>query len=130
MGNRRNRRSRHGGDPGAGIRALRLEQLFCEELNSILDGEIGDARLDGVCFTLVELARDGSRARIWYSMKTKSSPDAVRIARSELALEQAARFLRWRLCESLPLKRMPELRFRFDPAALGAVTRARAEMDD
>src|SRR5689334_3503013 len=68
MGNR-NRRTRHGTDPGAAIRALRLEQLFREELNSILDGELGDARFDGVRVTLVELARDGSRARIWYAMK-------------------------------------------------------------
>jgi ribosome-binding factor A len=126
MGNRHNRRSRHSGDPGVGIRALRLEQLFCEELNSILDGEIGDERLEGVCVTLVELARDGSRARIWYSTTTPSTLDAAGIASTEHALEHAAPFLRRRLCDSLPLKRMPELSFRFDPAALGAA----AKMDD
>ena len=130
MGNRQDRRSRHSDDPGAGIRALRLEQLFCEELNSILDGEIGDARLDDVRVTLVELARDGSRARIWYCMTTQSTLDATRVAETELGFAHAARFLRRRLCEALPLKRTPELSFKFDPAALGGATGARAEMDD
>jgi ribosome-binding factor A len=116
MGNRRDRKARRGVDPGAGIRALRLEQLFREELNSILDGELADQRLEGVRVTLVELSRDGSRARIWYCMT--SSQDAERVAQTELAFDHAARFVRARLCEALPLKRMPELTFRHDPAAL------------
>jgi len=57
MGNR-HRMQRRGTDPGAGIRALRLEQLFREELSSILDGELSDQRFDGVRVTLVELSRD------------------------------------------------------------------------
>jgi len=116
MGNRRDRKARRGVDPGAGIRALRLEQLFREELNSILDGELGDQRFEGVRVTLVELSRDGSRARIWYSMK--STHDAKRVTQAELAFEHAAPFVRARLCEALPIKRMPELTFRHDPAAL------------
>ena len=132
MGNGRNRRSRRGSDLGAGIRARRLEQLFREELNFIFDGEISDARLDGVFVTLVELARDGSRARIWYSVTTPSALDSARIASSELALARASRFLRVRLCEALPLKRMPELSFSFDPMGLmglGRAAGAREEMD-
>ena len=115
MGNKRDRKARRSPDPGAGIRALRLEQLFREELNSILDGELGDDRFDGVRVTFVELSRDGSRARIWYSMS--HSNDAPSVASTELAFEHAARFFRARLCEALPLKRTPELTFRHDPAA-------------
>ena len=113
MGKRRDRKARRGVDPGAGIRALRLEQLFREELNSILDGELGDQRFEGVRVTLVELSRDGSRARIWYSMTT--THDAKRVTQTELAFEHAAPFVRARLCEALPLKRTPELTFRHDP---------------
>lgn len=116
MGNRRDRKARRGVDPGAGIRALRLEQLFREELNSILYGELDDQRFEGVRVTLVELSRDGSRARIWYSMT--STHDARRVTQTESAFERAAPFVRARLCEALPLKRMPELTFRHDPAAL------------
>jgi ribosome-binding factor A len=113
MGNERDRR-RRGADPSAGIRALRLELLFREELNSILDGELGDPRFEGVRITLVELSRDASRARIWYSMTNTN--DATSVTRIKLAFEHAAAFFRARLCDALPLKRTPELSFRFDPA--------------
>ncbi len=124
MGNRRDRRSRRSSDPSAGIRALRLEQLFREELNSILDGELGDTRFDGVRVTFVELSRDGSRARIWYSMN-QIEPRASALA-TQAAFEHAAAYFRARLCDSLPLKRSPELSFRHDPAALSAPTPERA----
>jgi ribosome-binding factor A len=110
-------RSRRGGE-GAGVRALRLELLFREELNSILDGELGDHRFDGVRITLVELSRDGSRARIWYCM-TSHSNDAESVSRTSDAFARASGFFRQRLCEALPLKRTPELTFRHDPAAFG-----------
>jgi ribosome-binding factor A len=109
------RKARHATDPGAGFRALRLEALLREELNSILDGELADERFDGVRVTLVELSRDASRARIWYCMTTEH--DATRVTRTEQAFDRAARFLRARLCEDLSLKRTPELTFRHDPAA-------------
>jgi len=118
MGNR-HRKQRRGSDPGAGIRALRLEQLFREELNSILDGELSDQRFDGVRVTLVELSRDGSRARIWYAMTTHDDTLAHAV---RLAFEHAAGFFRTRLCEALPVKRSPELSFRHDPAALAEPT--------
>jgi len=114
MGNR-HRKQRRGTDPGAGIRALRLEQLFREELNSILDGELNDQRFHGVRVTLVELSRDGSRARIWYATTPNIEP--ARTAAIQTALERAAGFFRARLCEALPVKRSPELSFRHDPAA-------------
>ena len=118
MGNRRDRKSRRGVDPSAGIRALRLEQLFREELNSILDGELGDERFDGVRVTVVELSRDGSRARIWYSMTPPNIQTRARAV--EGAFTRASPYFRARLCDALPLKRSPELSFRHDPAAFSA----------
>jgi ribosome-binding factor A len=112
---RKRGRSRHSIDPGAGIRALRLSELLREELNSILDGELGDERFDGVVVTFVEMSRDGSRARIWYSM---TDNDAARVAAAHDAFGHAAGFFRTRLCDALPLKRFPELSFRHDPSAL------------
>jgi len=115
MGNRR-REARRGTDPGVAIRALRLEQLLREELNTIVDGELGDERFSGVRITLVELSRDGSRARIWYSMTTTSN--ATQVAATQAAFDNASRYLRSCLCDALPLKRFPELSFRYDPALL------------
>ncbi len=109
MANRK--RERHGGEV-AGIRALRLEQLFREELNSILDGELGDRCFDGVRITLVELSRDASRARIWYDMTEINDAE-----RTHQAFVRATGLFRRRLCEALPLKRMPELTFRHAPTS-------------
>jgi ribosome-binding factor A len=113
MGNRTSPR-RRGIDPSAHIRALRLEQLFREELNSIFDGELGDERLFGLRVTLVELARDGSRARIWYGMNDNNN--FARVEQAHSALHHAAPYLRSRLSDALPLKRTPELSFKHDPA--------------
>jgi ribosome-binding factor A len=118
MGNRRDRKTRRGSDPSAGIRALRLEQLFREELNSILDGELGDECFDGVRITLVELSRDGSRARIWYAMT--ETADSARLRATEAAFARASAYFRTRLSDALPLKRSPELSFRHDPVLLSA----------
>lgn len=115
MGNRTSHR-RRGIDPSAQIRALRLEQLLREELNSIFDGELGDERFTGLRVTLVELARDGSRARIWFGMN--DTHDFARVEQTHSALLRAAPYLRTRLSDALPLKRTPELSFRHDPAAL------------
>lgn len=96
---------------GAGVRSQRLEELFREELNSVLDVEVSDPALDGVRVTRVELSGDGSRARAWFSV------DPLDESQAGAALERAARFLRSRLCDALPLKRIPDLTFRQDLAA-------------
>ena len=120
----KHRTSRDGEGRGAGVRHPRLEELFREELNSILDFEITDPRLEGTRISMVELSRDGSRARVWISFHPEAMGDAnstVSFAQSalvlELAFERAAGFFRRRLCEALPLKRMPDLSFRLAPAA-------------
>jgi ribosome-binding factor A len=74
----------------------------------MFESEIGDARLDGVLVTFVELTADGSCARLWYSAPEETDP--------RKALDRTAGFLRWRLAEALGLKRTPELRFRRDDA--------------
>ena len=112
----KHRTSRDGEGRGAGVRHPRLEELFREELNSILDFETTDPRLEGTRISYVELSRDGSRARVWVSLQAES----IRVASAvelEAAFERAAGFFRGRLCEALPLKRMPDLSFRLDPAA-------------
>lgn len=112
----KHRTSRSGEGRGAGVRHPRLEELFREELNSILDFETTDPRLEGTRISYVELSRDGSRARVWVSLQAES----IRVASAvelQAAFERAAGFFRGRLCEALPLKRMPDLSFRLDPAA-------------
>jgi ribosome-binding factor A len=94
---------------GDGTRTGRLQELIREEVNLILRNEVRDRRLDSVIITMVELASDGSRARLWY---TAEGDDDRREA-----CEHIAGFLRTQLAESLGLKRTPDLRFRRDPAS-------------
>jgi ribosome-binding factor A len=114
MAKRFDRSSRAGSENEATIRGLRLEQLFREELNSLLDGEVADKTLEATRIVRVELSRDGSRARIWFT-HTEHAEASDEVQR---AFQRAAGFLRRRLCEALPLKRMPELRFFQVPLAL------------
>ena len=46
---------------------VRLQELIREEVNLILRNEVRDPRLDGVVITMVELAGDGSCARLWFT---------------------------------------------------------------
>jgi len=73
----------------------------------MFDNEIGDARLQDVRVTFVDLTPDGSCARIWYS--STGNPREV-----EGALDRVGPLLRARVAESLGLKRTPEIRFRRD----------------
>jgi ribosome-binding factor A len=103
--------------PGEGGRIVRLQELIREEVNLLLRCEVTDVRLQGVAVTFVELAADGSCARLWFTADGEED-------RTE-ALERAAGFLRNQLAESLALKRTPELRFRRD-----LMTRQFEELED
>jgi len=84
-----------------------LQELICEEVNLLLRFEASDAQLQDVVITFVQLAADGSCARLWFTAQGEEDKSEV--------LEGAAGFLRNHLAESLALKRTPELRFRRDP---------------
>jgi ribosome-binding factor A len=96
-------------DGGDGTRTLRLQELIREEVNLILRNDVRDPRLDGVVITMVQLAGDGSCARLWFTAEGDAD--------KRDACEHIAGFLRTQLAESLGLKRTPELRFRRDPAS-------------
>ncbi len=110
------RRSRDGFARDSGLRGPRLEQLFREELNSILESELCDPRLERARVSRVELSRDGSRARIWFVLTSETERSSA--AETHVAFERASGFLRGRLLDALPLKRAPALTFRADPAAV------------
>jgi ribosome-binding factor A len=114
--------SRDGSSRAAGFRSLRLEELFREEMNSLLEGEVSDPRLENVRVTHVELSRDGSSARVWFARNrgtdapvAPGSGGAFDADDTREAFERASGFFRSRLCDAVSLKRFPELRFRYDP---------------
>jgi ribosome-binding factor A len=120
MGNhtdtKRSRRSRR--DQAPGVRGLRLEELIKEAMNLLLESEVNDPHLEGVRISAVNLSPNGARARLFFSMPP---PDEhTHHARDvQAALQRATGFFRRELCDTLSLKRTPELCFSFDLAALG-----------
>lgn len=105
-------------------RTERVGEQIRSELARLLREETTDPRIGLVTLTRVDVAPDLRSARIYWSrVDPKEGDSAEREAQVEQGLASAAGFLRRRLAQELPLKRVPELRFQHDPSlALGSAT--------
>jgi ribosome-binding factor A len=93
------------------------------EVARLLREEATDPRIRLVTLTRVDVAPDLSHAVFLYSAMTADAEDPSALEQVAQGLHSAAPFLRRRAARALPLKRMPELRFRYDPSlALGTRT--------
>jgi len=93
------------------------------EVARILREEATDPRVRLVTLTRVDVAPDLSHAVVFYSVMSADAEDAEALEQVAQGLHSAAAFLRRRAARALRLKRMPELRFRYDPSlALGTRT--------
>ncbi|MEM6819268.1 MAG: 30S ribosome-binding factor RbfA [Pseudomonadota bacterium] len=85
-------------------------------LNELLRFESKDPALTGVSVTAVDLSRDLSVARVFFStLDPDGDPEPVADG-----LRRAAGFLRGRLGHELKVRRVPELRFQHDDSAARA----------
>lgn len=97
--------------PAAGGRGLRIAELIQREVAQALPG-LKDPRIRGLLtVNAVELSRDKSIARLYYSVLGAPEDDDL-----DAGLAHAAVWLRRALGRSLRLKRVPELRFVRAPA--------------
>ena len=95
-------------------RTERIGEQIRAELARLLHEEATDPRIGLVTLTQVDVSPDLSNARVYWSvMKSEDSND---LAATEAGLVSASGFLRHRLAQRLDLKKVPELRFRFDSA--------------
>ncbi len=93
-------------------RTERIGEQIRAELARLLREEATDPRIGLVTLIHVDVAPDLSNARVyWSALQSKDSEDR---SASEAGLASAAGFLRHRLARVLDLKRIPELRFRYD----------------
>jgi len=83
-------------------------------LARLLREEVTDPRIGLVTLTRVDVAPDLSHALVFWSALGADGEEAA--AESQEGLDSAAAFLRRRAARELALKRMPELRFRYDPS--------------
>lgn len=85
-------------------------------LNELLRFETKDPRLKLVSLTSVDLSRDLSIARVYFSLlDPNGDPEPVK-----RGLEAASGFLRGRLGREIKIRHVPELRFAHDDSAAEA----------
>ena len=99
------------------MKSRRLERVSEElraEIARVLREEVADPRVAMVTVLRVDTSPDLRNALVfWSRIERKGSPE---IASIEAGLASAAGFVRRRLAQELPMKRMPALTFRYDPA--------------
>jgi ribosome-binding factor A len=95
---------------GAKYHRERLGQALREEIETIVEGELGDPRIGLVSVTGVELADDSRSARVYISVEG----DDEEASRSLEGLTAAVGFVRRELAGNLRLRRPPELHFQLD----------------
>lgn len=86
----------------------RIRMLLAE----ILSREISDPRLEDVVINRIELASDGSLAKVYVS--SYSETDSEQVTERMRALIRAAGYIRKLLSGKLNVRTVPELRFHWD----------------
>lgn len=99
------------------LRTDRIAHQLRDEIARVLREDVSDARVRMVTLTRVDVAPDLSNAIVQWSLFQKSGePDLDKVVEIEDGLESAAGFVRRRVAKVLALRRMPALRFRYDPS--------------
>lgn len=89
----------------------RISHGLQHRLAEILEHRVNDPRLKGLTVVEVKASADGSFARVFYRTLEDDREPAAQ------ALAKAKPYIRRLLAQELPLRRVPELDFRYDPAA-------------
>jgi ribosome-binding factor A len=95
---------------GAKYHRERLGEALREEIETIVEGELGDPRIGLVSVTSVVLAEDSRSAQVFVSL----DGDDQEAARSLEGLTAAVGYIRREVAENLHLRRPPELYFHLD----------------
>ena len=98
-------------------RNQRLGNQVLRSLSELLRFETKDPRLQNVSITSVDLSRDLSVAKVYFSL-IDPSEDPLLVAEG---LKAAAGFLRRKLGSAIKIRHVPELRFAHDDSAAEAV---------
>ena len=94
-------------------RNQRLGNEVLRTLSELLRFETKDPRVAGVSLTAVDLTRDLSVARVYFSLLDPSADPEP----AQQGLEKAAGFLRRKLGQAIKVRHVPELRFEHDDSA-------------
>jgi ribosome-binding factor A len=98
----------------ASRRLERVGEELRAELARVLRSEVSDPRIGLVTILRVDVSPDLRNALVfWSRIERRGGPSVAEIG---AGLASAAPFLRRRLAQELPLKRMPAFDFRYDAA--------------
>ena len=95
---------------GAKYHRERLGEALREEIETIVEGELGDPRIGLATVTAVELADDSRSARVLIAVEGTDQE----CQRSLEGLVAASGFIRHEVADRLKLRRAPELFFQLD----------------
>jgi ribosome-binding factor A len=91
-------------------RIEKLNQQFKREISSIVQNELNDPRLGFITINRVEITRDLSYAKVYFSVLA----DAKKTQKVEKGLLSAAGYIRKLLSERIKVRLTPELIFKLD----------------
>ena len=91
-------------------RTLRVADQIQRELADLIQNEIKDPRIGSITVTAVEVTRDYSHAKVFYT--TLINPEDIPLV--EKGLENAKGFLRSHLSHRMKLRITPQLHFVYD----------------
>ena len=91
-------------------RSRRIADQIQRELSDIIRTELKDPRVGMITIIDVEVTRDQSHAKVFFT----SLGDASRVADAATGLRHAAGFLRSELAHRMKLRIVPQLQFQYD----------------
>ncbi len=91
-------------------RTRRVGEQMQRELAELLQREVRDPRLSAVTISGVDVTRDLSLAKVYYTVM----PEQLTVEAAQKALEKASGFLRHALGERMIIRNVPQLRFIYD----------------
>ncbi len=93
-------------------RTQRVSHFLHEELARLLQTTVRDPRLQGVNVTGVEVNRDLSHAKVFFTLIEDAAPE--QLSDASAALSAVSGFLRSQLAKISSMRTVPRLSFRFD----------------
>jgi ribosome-binding factor A len=95
---------------GAKYHRERLGEALREEIETLVEGELGDPRIGLASVTAVELAEDSRTARVFVAVDGNDAE----CQRSLEGLTAASGYIRHEVADRLHLRRAPEIFFQLD----------------
>lgn len=106
--------------PAEYSRTRRIGEMIQREIAILLQREIKDPRLQKVSLTAVEVSKDLSVAKVFYTVIDAAQGEELDkvVEDVERGLQKAASFIRYQLGQRIIIRNVPRLNFRYDDSVI------------